>query len=118
MVAERVWTATHAVATPAAPVTAATALATYPAAVQLFKAAVALSAVGRGKTASTRARVVVVYGLGIIELEIAAWLLGATGVDGRCWAEDVVNNHVNFPHAGRHVVMMQVVILAHSFLVD
>lgn len=113
VVAEGVRAPTHPVATPDTLVAASSALAAYPAAVQLFQATFPRGAVRRGEAATHGAWVVVVNVLGSVEFEVGA---GASpiGVCRSISAEDVVHHHVDVPRAGRHMVMMEVIVIAHG----
>jgi hypothetical protein len=147
VIAERVRAAAHPVPTPAIPVTPLAASTTRPAAVELLEPARAGAAVGRGETASRRARVAVVDALGGVEVQVRArrwWqrvlcsrdVGGAGGAPGRVLrlcccertgavcglrgdgvgrrAEDVVYYDVDVPRARRYMVVMEVIVSAHS----
>lgn len=115
MVAKGVWASAHGVATRAALVATATALAALPTAVELEEAATTRFTLG-GRHATTRGtRVLVVDDLGVVILKVAAWLLRAGGIDGCCPAEAVVDGDVDVPRAGREVVVVSVIVVAHRF---
>ena len=101
-------------ATHAALVSATTALAALPAAVQLEEAAATRFTLGGRHATTGGAGILVVDDLGVVVLKVAAWLLRAGGVDGRGPAEAIVDGDVNVPRAGREMVVMSVVVVAHG----
>jgi hypothetical protein len=101
------------VATRAALVAAATALAALPAAVELEEAATTRFTLGGRHATAGGTRVLVVDDLGVVILKVAAWLLRAGGVDGCFPTEAVVDGDVDVPCAGREMVVMSVVVVAH-----
>ena len=114
VVTKGIGTPAHAVATPAALVATAATLAAYPAATKLFKPTPPRRAVWRCQASSRGARVIVIDVLCIIVLQSAAGYLAIGGV-GRCvFAEDVVHHHFDIPSARKHVVVVEIVVLAHD----
>lgn len=83
VVAKGVWASAHGMAAHAALVAAATALAALPTAIELEEAATARFALGGRHATAGGTRVLVVDDLGVVILEVAAWLLRAGGVDSR-----------------------------------
>ena len=98
----------------AALVAAAAALAALPTAVELEEAAATRFALGGRHATTGGAGILVVNDLGVVVLQVAAWLLRAGGVDGGGPAEAVVDGDVNVPCAGREMVVMPVVVVAHG----
>lgn len=83
MVAKGVWASAHGVAARAALIATTTALAAFPTAVELEEAATTRFALGGRHATTCGARVLVVDDLGVVVLEVAAWLLRPSGVGSR-----------------------------------